>query len=173
MSDRTDVISQTSREFSNFARSEYPGLVGALCVLLGDPWLAQDVAQEALARAWARWSRVGSLERPDLRAKRVAVNLARSRWRRQKVAARAEALGAASTHPIPEPNAAQEALREAIRRLPARQRAAIALRYFDGMTTAEAAHTMGCKEGTVSALTSQAITSLRKGLVVRGEVNNG
>lgn len=161
---------QTSIDFTRFSRSEYASLVGMLSVLLGDRWLAQDLAQEALARAWTKWSRVGSLERPDLWTKHVAVNLARSLWRRRQVATRFARLA----HDPGEPagTGAYQSLHQAVAQLPSRQRLAIALRYFDDLTVAEAARTMACKEGTVRALTSQAIATLRTAGVINQEVND-
>jgi RNA polymerase sigma-70 factor (sigma-E family) len=166
MSESADAPMDATRDFTSFCRSEYSGLVGALSLLVGDHGLAQDLAQEALARAWSKWSRVGRLDRPDLWAKHVAVNLGRSLWRRKQVADRAAATFAPSmTFAAGVSATAGDALLEAVSRLPGRQRAAIALRYFADMTVADAARVMGCREGTVKALTSQAISGLRRALV--------
>jgi RNA polymerase sigma factor (sigma-70 family) len=49
--------------------------------------------------------------------------------------------------------------------LPDRQRAAIVLRYFADLSVRDTASALGCAEGTVKSLTSQAITALRRCLV--------
>jgi RNA polymerase sigma factor (sigma-70 family) len=51
---------------------------------------------------------------------------------------------------------------DALLRLPARQRATIVLRYFDGLTERETATALGCGEGTVKSQTSRALAALRK-----------
>ncbi|MGH2719245.1 MAG: sigma-70 family RNA polymerase sigma factor, partial [Actinomycetota bacterium] len=125
------------------------------------------------ARAWMHWGRVGSLERPDLWTKRVAIHLGRSWWRHQQAAARAaKRQGGAGPSDSGWDDRSRDALREAVQQLPTRQRAALALRYFDDLPVAEAARILGCKEGTVGALTAQAIDSLRKSFVVQGEVSD-
>lgn len=163
-----------AESFSNFCRSEFPILVGVLTLLVGDRWLAQDLTQESLVRAWSRWGRVGSLERPDLWTKHVAMNLARSAWRRQQLVDRATLN--APRHPAGSQAALthlHESVSEAVVALPRRQRAAIAFRYFADMTIADTARAMGCSTGTVKALTSQGIAVLRKSLTsITEEANN-
>lgn len=66
-----------------FCRREYPRLVRLIAVYCGDGGAAEDLAQEALARVWERWERVGGMDRPDLWARRVALNLANS-WHRRR-----------------------------------------------------------------------------------------
>jgi DNA-directed RNA polymerase specialized sigma24 family protein len=53
------------------------------------------------------------------------------------------------------------ALREAVVSFPSRQRAALVLRYYGGLSVAETAENLGCAEGTVKSLTSRAIDGLR------------
>lgn len=62
-----------------------PGLVGSLTLYCGDPAVAEDLAQEALARAWMRWRHVSTLDAPERWVYRTAFNLARSRFRRLAV----------------------------------------------------------------------------------------
>ena len=75
--------SEQGRAFDDVCAAAYGHLVGTVSFLLADRWQAEDVAQEVLARTWLRWQRVSSLERPDLWTQRVAVNLARTAWRRR------------------------------------------------------------------------------------------
>lgn len=110
-------------------RAEVEPVVVSL--LTGDRWEAEDVAQEALARAWVRWGRIGTLDRPDLWARRVAVNISRSVWRRRQVAARASTNLAGAGRPAPMDAMPEDGLLlEAVSTLPERQRSAIVLRYF-------------------------------------------
>lgn len=59
-----------------------PELLGTLTLLLGDRAVAEDLTQETLGRVYARWAAVGRMESPRAWTYRVALNLARSRWRR-------------------------------------------------------------------------------------------
>ena len=156
---------EAEADFAEFADREFRLLLGTLSLLLGDRWQAEDIAQEALARAWLRWGRVSGLERPDLWVRRVAVNLAHSWWHRQRSAQAAQArLRADPPAPVPEAALPDEALHRAIAGLTPRQRPAIVLRYFLDLSVADTARVMGCREGTVKALTAQAVARLRRTL---------
>jgi RNA polymerase sigma factor (sigma-70 family) len=68
------------------------------------------------------------------------------------------------------------AVREAVRSLPDRQRAAVELRFFADQSEADTAETMGCAEGTVSAHTHKALKSLRAALgdeIAEGGLRHG
>jgi len=147
-----------------FCRCEWPRLVGALTLYTGDPALAEDLAQETVARVCGEWDRVRSLGAPGAWAHRVAMNLAHSHFRRLRSRRRATprllAEQAAAGH---DPDiAAALALRSAIARLPPRQQAALVLRYYADLPVRSVAEIMRCPEGTVKALTSRAIDALRR-----------
>jgi RNA polymerase sigma factor (sigma-70 family) len=59
--------------------------------------------------------------------------------------------------------------------LPPRQRAAVVLRYFADLSVAETAAAMGCAQGTIKALTSQGLGTLRSrgGLTEFQETRDG
>jgi RNA polymerase sigma-70 factor (ECF subfamily) len=146
-------------------------LVGALVLLVGDRGVAEELAQEALARAYQRWS---TLESPRPWVYATAFNLARSRWRRVLVERRArDRLAALAAAPVEPDTASAVAVRQAVAALPVRQRQVVACRFYAQLSVAESAVVMSCAEGTVKALTSQAITSLRRaGLAVDAEVTH-
>jgi RNA polymerase sigma factor (sigma-70 family) len=54
-----------------------------------------------------------------------------------------------------------EVVRRALDRLPQRMRAAVTLRYFDGMTEPEVAAALGISLGTVKSTVSRAVARLR------------
>lgn len=68
---------------------QYRPLVGALGLYTGDAALAEELAQEALARALLHWDRVGKARSPGAYVHRVAMNLANSHFRRRRAAGRA------------------------------------------------------------------------------------
>src|SRR5262245_44204845 len=53
--------------------------------LTGDQGLAEDVAQTALARAYASWPRVRRAGEPDAYVRKIVVNASRDRFRRRRV----------------------------------------------------------------------------------------
>jgi RNA polymerase sigma-70 factor (ECF subfamily) len=151
-----------------FCRREHSRLVGALSLYCGDTYLAEEIAQEALARACRSWGRIQDYDSPGAWTHRVALNLASSHFRRRAYERRARERLAARTpaaHHDPD-TAVNVAVREAVAALPPRQRAALVLRYFSDLPVAEVAKHMGCAEGTVRALTSQAVAALRGRLAV-------
>jgi RNA polymerase sigma factor (sigma-70 family) len=138
-----------------------PTVYGALLLYCGSRETAEELTQETLARVWEHWSEVTAMERPDRWALRVAFNLAKSTFRRRRVARSSQRLLAgASTVTDPDPSGAL-VLRAAIATLPPRQRAAIVLRFFSDLSVADTAQALDCAPGTVKALTSQAIAGLR------------
>lgn len=70
--------------FETFFEHSYQRVVGLVALATGDPGLAEGAAQDAYARAYARWARVSRLDRPDLWVFRVASHLAIDRWRRER-----------------------------------------------------------------------------------------
>lgn len=67
-------------------------LVGSLTLYCGDRHLAEELAQEALARAWERWPAVSRMASPEGWAFRTAMNLARSGFRRRRIERRVSSL---------------------------------------------------------------------------------
>jgi RNA polymerase sigma-70 factor, ECF subfamily len=137
----------------------YPRLVGQLVGVTGDPAEAEDVVMEAFARAAARPQDFADVDNPEAWLRTVAVNLARSRWRRMlrwshliPALARSEAYA-----DLPEEHLA---LMAALRRLPTTQREAIARHHLADLPVAEVAHTLGVPEGTVKARLSRGRAAL-------------
>src|SRR5229473_7628061 len=74
------------QDFDEFYSNAAARLVRHGYALTGDMAEAQDIAQEAFARAWQRWSAVRECDSPEAWVRRVATNLSASRWRRIRVA---------------------------------------------------------------------------------------
>lgn len=156
-------VAERPDDLDSFCRALRPRLVGALVLYCGDVGVAEDLAQEALARAWEHRSRLRHVERPDSWVFRVAFNLAASRRRRARAEARGIRRSTGTGQPSWLPDVAWAvALRSAVAGLPPRQRAAIVARYYLDLDVASAALVLGCRDGTVKALTHQAIANLRR-----------
>lgn len=146
-----------------FCRALHSRLVGALALHCGDAGVGEELAQEALARVWERWSTVREMASPDAWAFRVGFNLSSSRFRRAAAERRARARLPATRREAPDP-ADAIAVRAAVALLPPRQRAAIVLRYFADLSIEDTAAALGCRPGTVKSLSSHAMARLRKHL---------
>jgi RNA polymerase sigma-70 factor, ECF subfamily len=138
-----------SREdFSSFYADVYPRLVGQLLVVTGELHEAEDVVQEAFARASVRWARLRDYDVPEAWVRRVAMNLAADRLRRaRRQLAALVRLGPAS--PVPPVQVEDLALLGALRALPIPQRQVIVLHHLLGMPVEEVAATLTIPTGTV------------------------
>jgi RNA polymerase sigma-70 factor (ECF subfamily) len=136
-------------DFDALYNARYGDVVAMVHALTGDLAEAQDLAQEAFCRAWQRWTAVAGYEDPLAWIRRVAANLATSRWRR---------LGAARRHlrrersvDVPPLSPDHVALVTALRTLPTDQRQALVLHHIVDLPVAEVAHEMGVAVGTVKS----------------------
>lgn len=111
---------------------------------------AQELSQEAYARAWQRWSTVSAYDDPEAWVRTVAWRLAASRWRKAKLGVAAMLRHGAPEH-VPEPGLDNVALVAALKQIPEVQRRAIVLHHLAGLSVAEVAHEVGAPEGTVKA----------------------
>jgi RNA polymerase sigma-70 factor (ECF subfamily) len=126
----------------------YGRLASQLYVYLGDRAEAEDVVQDAFARAWQHWPKLRQYDDPVAWVRRVAWNLATSRLRRITTAARA-LRRQRPQHVVPEPNPDHVLLVVALRRLPDRQRLVLVLHHLCDYSVAEIASDLGVPQGTV------------------------
>jgi RNA polymerase sigma-70 factor (sigma-E family) len=124
--------------------------------LLGDREEARDVAQEAMARAYARWRRVSRY--PDPWVSRVATNLSLGILRRRREPAQAPD---PATHDHTDAMVDRELLADALERLPRRQREVVVLRYIADRSEADVARALGCSVGTVKSHAHRGLGALR------------
>jgi RNA polymerase sigma-70 factor (sigma-E family) len=144
--------------FERLCRDHYANVVRTAYLITGDPQEANDLAQEAFARAFERWATVSSLDRPEVWVHRVAANLAVSWWRRLRVR-RSRPLPAPAV--VEAPSVPDPALAEALRQLSPAQRTAVVLRFYADRSIEDVAQILGKRPGTVRALTSQGVARLR------------
>ncbi|SFQ45720.1 RNA polymerase sigma-70 factor, sigma-E family [Amycolatopsis arida] len=151
-------------DFGEFVHAALPGLLRYGHALTGNPHDAADLVQSVLEKIGSRWPHVQRKTGDPLAyIRRSMANAHISRWRRLRreslVADIADATDTRSvTHSDPFEH---EPLWQALRALPPRQRAVIVLRYYDGLSEAEIAASLGVTQGTVKSQASKAIASLR------------
>jgi RNA polymerase sigma-70 factor (ECF subfamily) len=134
--------------FERFYESQFGPMVGLAYQLTGRRDVAEDLVQEAMVRAYEGWGRISSYERPDLWLRRAVLNLATSRWRRQRTAARSWIASGRPTD-VPGPSAETDAVWEQVRGLPRRQAEVVVLYYGCDLPVDDVAAILECSAGTV------------------------
>ena len=150
----------TDAEFTELVHASWASLYRTAYLLMGERGLAEDLVQTALAQTYASWGRVRDVSAAPAYARTAVVNTASS-WFRRK-AWRNER----PTEVLPEGSHAVDptdrpALVDALAQLAPRQRAVVVLRYYEDLSVAETARTLGCSEGTVKSQTSDGLARLR------------
>jgi RNA polymerase sigma-70 factor, ECF subfamily len=140
--------------FEEFYTGAVSRLLGQLFLVTGDLQDAEDVVQEAFARASVRWSWLRDYNAPEAWVRRVAMNLAADGARKLRRQARA-ILRIGPPLEAPEVSVETLALVEALRTLPVRQRQAIVLHHLVGLPVEEVAQTLRVPAGTVKSQLSR------------------
>ena len=144
-----------TEDFDSFYAAVFARLVGQLAVVTGDRHEAEDVVQEAMARAASRWARLRAYDAPEAWVRRVAFNLAISSHRRAR-----RRLGALLRlgPPAPVPPVSVEALTlaEALQGLTVAHRQVVVLYYLADLPVEQVAHELGVPVGTVKARLARA-----------------
>jgi RNA polymerase sigma-70 factor (sigma-E family) len=158
------VNASDGEQFDEFMASRWPGLVRLAFGLTGDRWLAEDLAQTALASAYAAWWRVRRADDPDAYVRRILINASKSRFRRNRVSEQPSGPGELPDPAVEDPAAEvgeRSALLAALAELPPRQRAVVVLRYFEDLPDAQVGALLGCSAGTVRSQAARALAKLR------------
>lgn len=143
--------------FVVFYRRHGDQVLRALAVTLGDPELARDATQEAMARAWRSWSEVQTFSNPSGWVYRVGLNWARSRLRRLS----REVLGMFGDRAVSAPDPPDPALAWAVQSLSKRHRAVVVLRLYLDWSVEDVAAALDIPEGTVRSRQHTAMNQLR------------
>ena len=162
-------------DFAEFYRGSRDECLRTVLVSVGDQDTAQDLVDEAFARAWASWRTVSRHPAPAAWVVRTALNANISRWRRHRrevsvpdpgVVADQPAAGRAADSPV------DPRIMAALMRLPVRQRQVVALRLFLDLDTGRTAEVLGIAPGTVKAHLARAIAALRDDLIPARQQEN-
>lgn len=159
-----DDVGGRVQGFDDLYAAAYPRLVAELTLITGSAPEAEDVVQEAFARALGRWRAVRNLDEPSAWVRRVALRLAVSRWRRHQVAAAGlQRLRAAPALPK-EPDLEDVYLLALMASVPLQQRAALVLHYLLDLPLAEIAEILGVPIGTVKSRLARGRVALAREL---------
>lgn len=147
-------------DFDEWVAARGPALLRLARVLTGNAAEADDVVQEALAKAWPRWSRIGAMADPSAYVRRMVVNEHTSWWRRFRRRETPTERPPDGVVEAPAPDD-HDLIWAACRRLPEAQRTAVVLRYYEQLEYAEIAELTGVREGSVRARVSRGLAALR------------
>lgn len=160
---REVVDDQAAASFIALYRAQRLSMVRLAAFLVGDLHVAEDVAQDAFTGLHARWHRLRDERSAVAYLRRAVVNTSRSVLRRRRTArmyiwpVAGEQPGADTTVLAADEH---QRLREALQRLPRRQREVLVLRYWAELSEAEIADTLGISTGTVKSTASRAVQAL-------------
>jgi RNA polymerase sigma-70 factor, ECF subfamily len=173
----------SSQELSDFLREVERRAFKQTVYAVRDEHAALDIVQDAMLKLAEKYADKPATEYPML-FQRILQNTMRDFWRRQKVRSLWTTLlssfgagkdGEEDHDPLDTIDVEDEAdnpvvqlersqtmavIEKAIEKLPARQREAFILRYWEDMDVAETATMMGCSQGSVKTHCSRAVHTL-------------
>ena len=167
------MVDDDALDFDAWVTARGPALLRLAYTLTGSRTDAEDVVQDALARALPRWDRIARFEHPEAYVRRMVVNAHTSRWRRwrRRETPHAEVVlpgvvdGPDTAMPVDEVRAVWAACAA----LPIDQRVAVVLRYYEQLEYGEIAALTGVAEGTVRSRVSRGLAALRTSMEVDGD----
>ena len=150
-----------SREgsFEVFFEAHYEVLLRAIYLVTGDRHEAEDLTQEAFAKAYERWDRIREMDNPAGYLYRASLNSYRSRRRRIATAAK-RTLSVQASDPISDSDE-RDSIRRALAAVPREQREAVVLIEWLGMTSEEAGSALGISANATRVRLHRAKQSLR------------
>lgn len=154
-------------EAEAYVEAVMPRLVGLAFAMTGDKHDAEDLVQDTLAVVITKWSRFSEAQNIDAYVRRTMVNTLMSKKRRRSASEvvsheavtadwSAPAARSAESHVVD-----RETVLGLVRQLPDRQRAVVALRYYEDLPDRDIAQALGCSEQAVRSAAHAALRSLR------------
>lgn len=159
--------------FEEYAAVSWPMLYRSAYLLAGNHADAEDLAQQTLIKAHRAWAKVSASDSVNAYVRRILTNtfLSSKRPRARRLELLTDdvpewdgAAGDAAPPGTPGESDERMALWPHVRQLPRQQRAVVVLRYFEDLSEAEIADTLGCSRGTVKSTAHRALKSLRAAL---------
>jgi RNA polymerase sigma-70 factor (ECF subfamily) len=153
-------------DFRELYEHEYLAVYRAVYAVLMEPAAAEDVTQDAFIRAYRARHRYRPTAPPGAWLRRIAINLAISHLRRQKLARLLPGrlyMGPHRDHDYDQSDA-RSVVGLALRSLTPKLRAAVVLHYYEGFTREEIAVALGIPSGTVASRIAKAMAVMRQKL---------
>lgn len=151
------VGSEGGSTFDDLYRSHFTRMVSLARLMTDSLAVAEEVVQDAFVQVYRSWC---SIEYPVTYLRIAVINGCHSTGRRRALERRHQT---SESEPALFDTTAI-AVREALKELPPRQRAAVVLRYFEDLSEQDIARALGCRPGTVKSLLSRSLTTLRRTL---------
>ncbi len=157
------------QEFAEFFSARFEGARRIAYAMCGSWPDAEEIAQAAFVKLYARWSKV-RIETVDAYLRTIVTRVfldtrRRGRAREQVVAELPDLVAPPDAGP-----AERMALRSALLAVPPGQRAVLVLRFVADLSVDQVAETLGCTTGTVKSQTARGLATLRAAYK-KGEVN--
>lgn len=148
--------------FTEFVADTSHRLLRAAWLLTGDAGRAEDLLQTVLTKAWRRWGRIGT-GNPEAYVRRMLFHTYATWWRRKwRGETPTDRLPDRPQSGDPASDAAErDRLIRALAKVSRQQHAILVLRFFEDLSVAETAETLGCSPATVTTQTSRALAVLR------------
>ncbi|HEX6524093.1 MAG TPA: SigE family RNA polymerase sigma factor [Streptosporangiaceae bacterium] len=160
-------MSEDAAAFAAFVRANSRSLYGTAYLLTGDQDAAEELVQDTLVRLHPKWVRVAAAESPLAYVRRALINGFVSQ--RRRAASRElplwdppDAADVADVADVAEAVSTRRTLVTLLAGLPARQRAALVMRYLYDLPDTEIATALGCRVATVRSIVSRGITTLHQ-----------
>ena len=165
--ERGHAAQDSERDFVEYVEARQQALVRFAYLLTSDHHTAEDLVQTALAKTYLTWNRLRDRGAVDAYVRRIIVNENSSLWRRawKRNERATDALPENSQAPSRD-SADRDVMWQVVQRLPAKQRAAVVLRYYEQLSEAETAAVLGRSVGNVKSQTSRGIASIRVAVTV-------
>ncbi len=155
---------ELDEDFAAYVRGHGDHHLRVAVLLTGDWHAAEDLVQVSLLKLYRAWPRLDTTADPDAYLRRIMVNTHRSwrraRWRRETPAERLPEGPPGGD--IADRQALGALVRQALVRLPRRQRAVLVLRYCEDLAEAEVAALLGCSVGSVKTHAHRGLRTLRQ-----------
>jgi RNA polymerase sigma-70 factor (ECF subfamily) len=149
--------------FEAFYRDNLARITRACALVTLDPAAAEDIAAEAFARLWSRWSGIHDEHHAGGFVFRTAMRLC---WKETRRRRRTPAVAPATASDDVEAAVVRRDVAGARGALPVRQRQAVVLRDWAGFETKEVARMLSMRESTVRVHLARARASLREALSI-------
>lgn len=151
------------REYAEFVRARGTSLLRTAHLIARSPAQAEDLLQTSLTKTYLAWPRLRDPAAAEAYTRRVLATSAVSWWRqkRNRLEHPTETLPDIGVeHPAAQ-LAERQAIMSALRQLSTQQRTVLVLRYYEDLTEAEIAQTLGVSTGSVKRHASRGLARLR------------